>query len=386
MLGDVAFRLVALGHEVHVVCSRQLYEDPAAPLPQSEVVRGVRIHRAWSTRFGRRRLAGRACDYLSFYIGAMWTLWLVVRRNEVLVAKTDPPLLSVPAAVVALLRRANLVNWLQDVFPEVAQRAGMTVAQGRAGVWLMALRDWSLHRASANIVIGERMRELVLARGVPAARVTVIPNGANPISVRPIEHAENALLSEWGLTGRFVVMYSGNMGRAHEFNTILEAARQLRERSDIIFLFVGGGARRSWLEQQTTELPNCIFKDYQPAELLASSLSAGNMHLISLLPDQEGVVVPSKFYGVLAVGRPTVFIGDIDGELARLVNRYQVGTAVAVGDHKALIDAICSRVMNPAICAEEGQRARQVLVRNYTPEQAARAWIQVLERCVKVSR
>jgi colanic acid biosynthesis glycosyl transferase WcaI len=126
LLSDLAFGLAEHGFDVHVVCSRQLYGAPEAQLPAEEAVRGVVIHRVWTTRFGRRRLLGRALDYVSFYITCAVELLGLLRRRDVVIAKTDPPLISIVAALAARLRGAVLVNWLQDVFPEVASQLAPT--------------------------------------------------------------------------------------------------------------------------------------------------------------------------------------------------------------------------------------------------------------------
>lgn len=380
MLSDLAFGLAERGHEVHIVCSRQLYEDAAAQLPEQEEVQGVQIHRAWSTRFGRSSLIGRAADYLSFYMGALWVLWHVVTPGSALVAKTDPPLMSVPAGWLARRRGASFINWLQDVFPEVAQQAGLGWAQGRVGQWLMRLRDGSLRRATANVVIGERMRELFLRRGIDPAALTVIPNWSDPEVVHPVPAERNPLMAEWALQERFVVMYSGNMGRAHDFDTILEAARLLSDDPRVLFLFVGGGARKRAVEEAAKGqgLRNVRFYPYQPKDRLADSLGTGAVHLISLAPDQEGLIVPSKFYGILAAGRPAVFVGDLDGEIARLVRRHDVGAAIAQGDGPSLARLLQGWLADPAARERMGTNARALLMDRYTKEKACATWDHLL--------
>ncbi len=144
--------------EVHVVTSRLKYDDPAARLPLREQHRGVSIHRVWTTGFGRYSLLGRAVDYLTFYVTCALRLMWLVRSGDVVVIKTDPPLLSIVAAPVVLLRGARLVNWLQDIFPEVVGAAGIRLFSGRLGRLVQSLRDWSLAAAAANVVLGDAMR------------------------------------------------------------------------------------------------------------------------------------------------------------------------------------------------------------------------------------
>jgi len=166
LLSDVAFHLAKAGHEVHVICSRQRYESPAARLTAYERVDGVQVRRVWTSRFGRRSLIGRAFDYLTFYASAFAELVLLVREGDIVIAKTDPPMLSVIAAVAARLRGAKLINWLQDLFPENAAAADIGWAKGSVGRMLAGLRDWSLHCARQNVVVGEKMRGRTTGSGL----------------------------------------------------------------------------------------------------------------------------------------------------------------------------------------------------------------------------
>jgi glycosyltransferase involved in cell wall biosynthesis len=342
MLSDLAFHLADGGHDVAVVTSRQRYEDPAAGLPERETVRGVEIYRVNTPRFGRARLAGRLFDYLGFYAAATAQLLALARPGDVIVAKTDPPLISVPAAWVARRRRARLVNWLQDLFPEVALALGVKGMDGPAGRLLQHVRNWSLRQADMNFAIGERMRERLLGLGIPASRIVVIPNWADGEAITPVRHEDNPLRREWGLEGRFVVGYSGNLGRAHEFETILGAAERLRDDPVIAFLFIGEGAQAAGVRAAAAQrgLVNVHFRPYQPRETLRYSLGVADVHLVVLRPELEGLIVPSKTYGCLAAGRPVIFVGDPEGEIASFIGRASLGWHCPVGDSSALRECI----------------------------------------------
>ncbi len=287
LLSDLAFGLATLGHEVHVVTSRQRYDEPLASLSPREQVNVVLVHRVWTTRFGRSHLAGRALDYLTFYLSAGLRLVRDLNRGDIVVAKTDPPLISVVAAVAARVRGARLINWLQDVFPEVAEATKVRFLPAWALSLLRKLRNWSLRSGAATVVLGAGMADYVSRHTVPGKSVTIIPNWSKEFPEQnPGDIA--ALRAEWGLGGRFVVMYSGNMGRVHEFDTILDAAESLRD-SGVSFLFVGDGHRKAFLldEIERRQLSNFVFKSYQPRESLALSLAVGDVHLITLLPSSK---------------------------------------------------------------------------------------------------
>lgn len=380
LLSDLAFHLAGNGVRVEVISSRQLYEDANASLQPSERIQGVIVHRVWSSRFGRAGLLGRAIDYATFYVSAIWMLYRRAHPGALIVVKTDPPLLSAPALAVARRRRALLVNWIQDMFPEVATQMGLRVLQGSGGRLVQALRDRSLRGATMNVALGERMAERLGHAGVPASQVRVIQNWSNDGQLKPVPHDQNRLRQEWGLEGRFVVMYSGNMGRAHEFGTALGAAALLRDRSDIGFLWVGGGARKAWIESeaQRLNLPSCVFKPYQATDALTESLNVGDVHLISLRPEFEGLIVPSKFYGVLAVGRPVIFVGDQDGELARHIVRHDLGAVVEQGDAAGLAATVERYATDPALRLRQGQAARDSARQRFSREHALAEWKTML--------
>jgi len=225
-------------------------------------------------------------------------------------------LISIVAAVVAWLRGARLVNWVQDVFPETAMALGVRGVNGLLGRALQRMRDASLRQADVNIVLGEKMAAYLTGRGARPDRIKVIHNWVDDEAIVPVPRERNRLREQWGLATKFVVGYSGNMGRAHEFETILETAAQLRSETDIVVLFIGGGNQKAYLENETIkrELTQVLFKPYQDRETLPESLGVADAHLISLRPELESFILPSKFYGVAAAGRPMIFIGDPGGE------------------------------------------------------------------------
>jgi len=380
MLSDLAFHLATREQLVHVITSRQRYDDSAAALPAIEVVRGVAVHRVWTSSFGRDRLAGRALDYLTFYLFAAARLVALLRRNDVVVAKTDPPLISVPAALVVRLRGARLVNWLQDLFPEAAERLGLRFAAGPVGACMRWWRNLSLRAARVNVVVGERMRAVV--EGLAPGSTEVIHNWADGSAIRPTARGANTLRAAWSLDGKFVVGYSGNMGRAHHFGTIIDAAERLREEPGIVFLFIGDGSQRAVVEREARArgLRNVFFQPYQPRTALAESLSVPDLHLVSLRPELEGLIVPSKFYGIAAAGRPAIFVGDRDGEIARLIAAHDCGLTVRVGDADALAQAARSLRDDPERVSAMGNAARHLLETRFDQRIAMQRWEDVLAR------
>lgn len=383
ILSDLAFYLAASGHEVHVIASRQFYDNPDAALSACEIVNGVSVHRVASTRFGRAALPGRALDYLSFYRSVRRRLNNIVRGGDIVVVKTDPPLLSVVLAATTRQRGARLLNWLQDIYPETATVLGVPLIRGPVAVVLRARRNRSLRRADATVVVGELMARRAEALGVATARTHVIANWCDDETIRPVAQADNPLRNAWHLTGKFVVGYSGNLGRAHDFETVLAAAEMLRNEARIVFLMIGGGKHFEDLLKavKARGLEDSFhFRTYQDRAMLPYSLGVADVHWLSLHPRLEGLIVPSKFYGIAAAGRPIVMIGDGDGEIARLLRQHRCGITITPGDAATLADTLRHWSEAPEALADMGAHARQMLDTQFTKRRALEQWSRLLEQ------
>lgn len=382
MLSDLAAGLAEQGMDVHMIASRQRYDNPAAGLPARERWRDVEIHRVWTSAFGRERLSGRILDYLTFYFSLPLTLWRLTRRGDVVVAKTDPPMVSLLAGLVAMLRGAILVNWLQDVFPEIAVSLGRPRLPRAVASVLRKLRNRSLRAAAMNVVIGERMAEYFVAQGLPAAKARVIPNWAHEHMIRPMSSAQSRMRQTRALRDCFVVGYSGNLGRAHDWETLFDAALRLADKPHIAFLIVGGGHGYSALKLRAEQagLSSFHFQTYQALEELSDSMAASDLHLVTLLPALEGLIVPSKIYGIAAAERPIAFVGDTDGEVARLIASGNCGFSVEAGRGDLLASAILDLAADIERCRSQGRRARELLDTRFSRENAHREWHQLLTK------
>jgi glycosyltransferase involved in cell wall biosynthesis len=379
LLTDLATALAADGHEVRVVAGDR-EQDPGAPrLPRQARDRGVEIRRLRTTALGHTSLIGRAVDYFFFYAAARWFALWNVRRGDVVIAKTDPPLLGAALLPEVCLKRAVLVNWLQDLYPEVAEQLGVVRFSPFTSL-LRWLRNVSLRHARLNVVLGEHMRERVAAIA-GAASVRMIHNGCEDLPHTAAPAPANALRRELGLTGEVMFAYSGNLGRAHRFEALLAAGEHLRGRRDLRFVIIGDGPQKAAVEAEARErqLANWSFLPLQPRERLADSLCAADVHLVSLEPKLEGLIVPSKIYGVLAAARPCIFIGAADGEVARILRRHDCGMIVDPEDPLALALAIERLAGDAALRRRLGANARRALDEHYTSGRAFAQWRAALK-------
>jgi colanic acid biosynthesis glycosyl transferase WcaI len=383
MVSSLSFALAARGHEVQVITSFLSY-DGSRKLKRREMVRGISIVRLRTSAFGR------VMDYATFYLAAFVSLLLRVRRGDIVVAKTDPPLLSLLTVPVCWLKSAHPVNWLQDLFPEVAVAYGLGKGAMRQRLLsgLRILRNATLKYASTNVAIGRRMAARLESAGVQPAQIRVVSNWADGSLIQPVARTDNSLAKEWALEGAFIAGYSGNFGRAHGIETVLAAIVSIEQEEaprggsnpglerPIRWLFIGGGVQMDALKREVEKrkLKSVLFKPYQPEALLSESLSLPDVHLISLLPAFEGLIVPSKYYGIAAAGRPSIFVGDPEGELAETIRQGEAGFVVCEGDGRGLAAAILTLARDPALGRVQGGNARAQFEAEFDFSHALDAW------------
>lgn len=345
---------------------------------------GVTIHRT-GTSEQHGGLVSRALNHRRFLRAARRQLAALVRPGDVVVAMTDPPMLGAALTREAVARGASVVHWVQDIYPEIAAVHFGPVA-GFFLSPLKAARDSAWHAAAACVTLGEDMAGFIAGRGIPAGRVTLIPNWAPRELQAPADPAAIAARrAHWGLAGKFVVAYSGNLGRVHEFATILQAAELLRSNPAIVFLFIGQGARFDEIRTTARDrgLANIRLLPPEPRENLAASLAAADAQLVTLRPAYGALVYPSKLAGALAAGRPVLFVGPPAGDIARLLQRDECGAALAPGDAAGLAEAITRWQADAALRARLGGNARAAYERQFTGDTALARWEEVLK---KVSR
>jgi len=379
LLADLAERLVVAGHRVSVLASRRAYEDARRSYPARERRRGVAVRRLRTTGFGRAGPGGRLLDYATFLVGASAHL-VGRRRPDVVVTLSTPPMLATLAVASARLRQSKSVYWVMDVYPDIAFALGVLRADSLVGRALVRLARFALSRANVVVAPGEAMAEILRANG--ARVVESVPNwlAGEPI---PLEVDAQGLRGDWGWTGKLVVLYSGNLGLAYEFDTAIRAAQLLRDRPEVRFAFVGQGGRRGEIEAEVRRLglANVELRDPLPRDRLALGLAAGDLHLVTLRAEAAGLLVPSKIFGTLAAGRPTLYVGPALSEVAALVTGANCGVRIEPGDAAGLAAAIRAYADDPERRRADGARARRAHDERYAPGRSLDRLVRLVEGC-----
>lgn len=374
MLTDLVFSLENNIGNLQVITSRQHYDNKTI-LKNVEVINNVTINRVWTTNFGRAQLLTRTIDYFTFYISTFIRLLTTLKKGDLVIVKTDPPLISIIVFAATKIRGAHYINWLQDLFPEVAIQLGIKSIKPISS-FVTHLRNISLKNAITNIAIGKMMAEIIKRIGIPTSKIRIINNWASGSEITPIPKDKNSLITTLNLSNKFVVGYSGNMGRAHDFSTIIEAMRLLKNEPRIHFLFTGDGAKKSDVIEAAKihNLENLTLTPYQPKEFLSESLNIASVHLVSLLPSLEGLIVPSKIYGIFAAGKPTIFIGSHRGEIAQLLKEHECGLCANTGDAKKVAEYIQILANNPDKISEMSKNARNSFNKYFEKNIAVKLW------------
>jgi glycosyltransferase involved in cell wall biosynthesis len=364
LMNDVVEEASAQGVQCRGVASDRGYSDPSVRYPRDETRGSARYQRAPATAFGRERVIGRVTDYMTFLAGAAWRL-LRGGRPDVVVGMSTPPILGALAVAAARIRGARSAYWAMDVYPDLAFELGAMRPNSVLGRAFAALSRWTLRRADLVIALGETMAGRLSTAG--ARNVAVVHNWADGDAIRPMKAEESRISAERKWTGKFVVLYSGNLGLAHEFDTLLAAAEALREEG-VLVAFCGGGPRRAEVEAEVKRrsLTNVEFHPSVCREELGDLLAAGQLHAVTMRPRMAGLLVPSKVYGILAAGRPILYVGPAEGEIHDIISREDVGSSVRGGDVIRLVAEIRRFRDEPAERARAGKRARDLFDAKFT--------------------
>ena len=389
VISEIVRGLVSRGHEVDVVTSLPWYAAHAVDeawkgrIIRKETTAWGSITRVYPFPTNKRNISARALGYGGFTALASLCSLLKRRRPEVIMAMSPPLTLGLAAWLTSRLRRAPFVFNVQDVFPDVAVEVGAISNQGVIRL-LEGLERFVYRRADAVTVLSEDLRSNVESKIVraettdrAAETVRVIPNFVDTEQIRP-QARENSYRSEFGLGTRTVVMYAGNLGFSQPLELMVEAARELAHRDDVVFVINGEGSRRQELESLANGLDNVVFADFQPVERLPEVLAAGDVHVIALRRGLARSSVPSKLYSILAAGRAVLASLDSGTEVATVVSSQRAGIAVAPQDQAAFTAAVLELVDDSDLAAM-GSAGRQFVLQWASAQGVAAAYADLFE-------
>jgi len=343
-------------HDVTVLCGRPSY-DPAERRPwrfyQAENCGRARIIRAGSTDFPRLQMKKRVVNYISYvFMAVPGALFLPC---DIILAMTDPPFEGIVGAFVALLKRKPYLYNIRDLYPDMAL-GGSIVTPGLLTRFWEKLHRWALRRATRVVVLGDDMRNRILAKGVAPARVVVVRDGAELPPQGSSPSLDPQVIQAIRGNSQFVLLHAGNLGFYGAWDTLLTAARELAQ-DGISFVFVGNGAQRERLQSAAAGLSNVRFLPFFPSSKIPSVLAAPDAQIITVKRGLEGVVVPSKMYSILAAGKPVVAVAPDECDVVTIGARKGFSVAANPDDPAQLVQVVRRISRNPDLVRSMGASA-----------------------------
>lgn len=368
---DTAAELAARGLDVRVLTSARGYDDPSRRYQRRETRDGVTIRRLPLSSFGKASIPIRLLGAALFMIQCMWLGVTTPRLGGVLVS-TSPPMAAMAALLVASLRRVPITYWVMDLNPDQMVELGK-VKPGSMPVRLYDAFNRAILKRARRVVALDRFMAGRLARKTDVSdKLHVMPPWPHEDALESISHEGNPFRAEHGLEGKFVVMYSGNHGYTNPVSTVLQAALRMQDRQDVVFMFIGGGVCKREVDAAIAEHKptNIVSLPYQPMDRLRYSLSAADVHLVSVGDAVVGVVHPCKVYGAMAVGRPILLLGPEPCHVSDLVSEHNIGWHISHGDVDGSIKTLDDITRTPPDqLARMGERARELVAERFSKAQ-----------------
>jgi colanic acid biosynthesis glycosyl transferase WcaI len=374
-IADAAEDMARRGWYVIVYTSQRGYDDPSVRFPGREALRGVDVRRLPLSSFGKSSIAIRLVAQALFMMQAV--LWsLLLRRVDAVLVSTSPPFAGLGGAIVSLVRGAPLTWWVMDINPDQMLESGRLPKTSLVARLFDLINRLTLRRARHVVVLDRFMRDRMLAKLAVPEKITVIAPWAHEDKLEPIDHAANPFRARHGLADKFVVMYSGNHGFQSPLATLLAAAKRLEPVPDLAFVFVGGGVMKKEINAmiERDHPANIVSLPYQPIESIRYSLSAADVHVVSIANAAVGVIHPCKIYGAMAVGRPVLALGPKQSHAADLIIGERIGWICEHGDVDLLVEALRDMAAIPrAELQAMGARAAAALHQRYSRQRALNA-------------
>jgi glycosyltransferase involved in cell wall biosynthesis len=392
-VADVAFELARRGRSngkygVRVYASARGYENPAAVYPRRQILNGADVRRFPFASFGKKSMPRRVLGTAAFMIQAFFAV-LFTPRIAGIFFSTSPPLIGLPISIAAFIRRVPIVFWAMDLNPDQLIALGKLKATDWTCRFLEAANRFILRRTVMVIALDRFMADRLAARNVPRSKILVIP----PWPLEELGQSDQAVSDQnpfrarHDLAGKFVVMYSGNHSPSNPLTTLLDAVVQLKDEPDVRFLFVGGGSGKREVEDYIRDhnLSNALSLPYQPLADLKHSLSAADVHVVSLGQNMVGIVHPCKIYGAMAVGRAILFLGPKPSHISDLLDRHDIGIQVCHGDVAGVVAAIRRfRQMSSEQLQSMGQTAQAALSQSLSESQLRAKFCDAVETAMRI--
>jgi len=386
-LSDVAMALAKRGHIVRVLTADSSYDNPSIRFPRYEKSGNLEIIRLRWSSFGKSSMVVRLIGQISFVFQTLIKA-LFDHKPDIILITTAPPLGVISAYIVSKLIKSKLVYWVMDINPDEAIALGVLKKSSIMAILLDFMNKIAISNSHQIIVLDSRMARRIKHKATLKREPIIIPPWPHENALKNSNSNGTKFRAEYGLENKFIVMYSGNHSWVHPLDTIIEAAKRLEHRKDIIFLFVGGGIEKKKVEQAIKNgAQNILSLPYQPLSQLGESLAAADVHVVVMGEAMVGIVHPCKIYGAMAVGRPILAIAPENSHISDIINRYKIGLRFSHGD----IDGVVKGIL---IFADMGKAKREMMGKNaliaikeeFSQAKLIKMFIKTLEEIIILKR
>ena len=355
--------------DVSVLCGYPSYTHRGDALPVKSIRNKVMLERCYGTFFNRKIFIFRLINILTISVSIFFKTLYKIRRQDIVIVVTTPPLLPFVVLVACILRRTKCILRIDDVYPEALIAAGIINQQSKAASFLSWMNRLLYSNVDRIVVLGRDMKHLIVKKLKKCHDKTIIiQNWADLDVVFPAPKSENFLLQELGLANKFIVQCAGNMGLAQDIETMFKAIGLLKENVNIHFLFIGSGAKRQLMENEVSDkkLSNVTILDQRNRSDQHNFLNACDIAMVSLIYGMKGAGVPSRMYNIMASGKPIIAISEFESELSMVIEEEKVGWSVLPGNFTHLAEVILEAYSNHSTLVEMSGRARAAALTKYS--------------------
>ncbi len=385
---DAAIAMARRGHRVRVYTSSRGYEDPRLRYPLRETMQGVDVRRLRWSSFGKKNLLIRIIGTASFLIQC-FCIGLFTPKVKGILFSTSPPMIGFAAAWIHLLRRVPIAYWAMDLNPDQLIVMGKIREDSLRAKVLERVNRFILRNSAVIFALDRFMADRLAARGTPRGKIHIDPPWPHEHVIEPVPPQTNPFRLEHALQGKLVLMYSGNHSPANPLDAILQAAIHYKNDPQLRFVFVGGGLGKREVEACIREhhLTNVLSLPYQPLATLKFSLSAADVHLVSLGGNMVGIIHPCKIYGAMAVGKAILFLGPSPSHIADIMEKHNIGWQIRPGDVTGAIAAIDRIKATPtAELQQMGREAQHLLREQFSQKTLCDRFCDRLEQAIFQAR
>ncbi|MDF5712688.1 MAG: glycosyltransferase family 4 protein [Rhizonema sp. NSF051] len=384
LIYELVRHLEQQGVDVEVFTGQPGYAFKSSTAPAVERCGGVRIKRSRTAQLCPQRIRAKAINGVLFTLRAALYLLSAARRRNVVLLTTAPPFLPILGYLAHVFFGLSYVCVLYDLYPDIVIALGVIPKHHWLARFWLAVNRQVLQKAKEIVVLSPAMKRQVAANCPQVAdKISVIHSWADPEWIVPIAKQDNWFARQYNTVNKFTVLYSGNMGRCHDIQTILEAAKYLED-EPIQFVCIGGGAKREELIEEVNrlKLKNFQFLPYQERQVLPYSLTACDLSLVSVDAGVESLVAPSKLYPALATGRPVAVICPQHSYLKQLIAEANCGETFENAESYELAEFIRLLSRDRLLAERMGRSARQYLQSYFTPQVISKQYFKVLLRAI----